>query len=237
MMYMAEERIVVAAKQQKPLKALAALLGGLGFTKISYSNKTLTVEKMKGQDIKGKPYLDYRVEFKGASMELSYTIPPNRSRVARLLELLPTFLNIIQVAEDYYVVKPSSIYAQINLVLSEASKIIDRDAVEFSTQLTDLQARYADLNAKYDDLVRSSEANTRILLECEQKKDELDKKLVRMSGMSDDLLREALYGWIRLHNGFIDVKEFAKANSIAITRAEEGLNLLIQEGYIRRRFE
>jgi hypothetical protein len=236
-MHMAEERIIVTARQQKPLKALAALLGGLGFTKISYANKTLTVEKMKGQDIKGKPYLDYRVEFKGASIELSYTIPPNRSRVARLLELLPTFLNIIQVGEDYYVVKPSSIYAQINLALGEASKIIDRDAVEFSTQLTDLQARYTDLNAKYDDLVRSSEANTRILLECEQKKDELDKKLARMSGMSDDLLRESLYGWIRLHNGFIDVKEFAKANSIAITRAEEGLNLLIQEGYIRRRFE
>jgi len=237
MMHMAEERIIVTARQQKPLKALAALLGGLGFTKISYANNTLTVEKMKGQDIKGKPYLDYRVEFKGASIELSYTIPPNRSRVARLLELLPTFLNIIQVGEDYYVVKPSSIYAQINLALGEASKIIDRDAVEFSTQLTDLQARYTDLNAKYDDLVRSSEANTRILLECEQKKDELDKKLARMSGMSDDLLRESLYGWIRLHNGFIDVKEFAKANSIAITRAEEGLNLLIQEGYIRRRFE
>ena len=88
MIHMAEERIVVTARQQKPLKALAALLGGLGFTKISYSNKTLTVEKMKGQDIKGKPYLDYRVEFKGASIELSYTIPPNRSRVARLLELL-----------------------------------------------------------------------------------------------------------------------------------------------------
>jgi len=237
MIHMAEERVVVAARQQKPLKALAALLGGLGFTKISYSDKTLTVEKMKGQDIKGKPYLDYRVEFKGSSIELSYTIPPNRSRVARLLELLPTFLNIIQVAEDYYVVKPSSIYAQINLVLGEASKIIDRDAVEFSTQLTDLQGRYADLNAKYDDLVRSSEANTRILLECEQKKDELDKKLARMSGMSDDMLKESLYSWIRLHNGFIDVKEFANTNSIAVMRAEEGLNMLIQEGYIRRRFE
>jgi hypothetical protein len=237
MIHMAEEKLVVTAKQQKPLKALAALLGGLGFTKISYSDKTLTVEKMKGRDIKGKPYLDYRVEFKGSSIELSYTIPPNRSRVARLLELLPTFLNIIQVAEDYYTVKPSSIYAQINLVLGEASKIIDRDAVEFSTQLTDLQARHADLNAKYDDLVRSGEANTRILLECEQKKEELEKKLARMSGMSDDLLKESLYSWIRIHNGFIDVKEFARVNSVAVTRAEEGLNMLIQEGYIRRRFE
>jgi hypothetical protein len=235
MMDMAEERIIVSAKQQKPLKELASLLGGLGFTKISYSGKALTVEKMKGQDIKGKPYLDYRVEFKEGSVDLSYTIPPNRSKVARLLELLPTFLNILQVAEEYYFVKPSSIYTQINAVLGEASKIIDRDAMEFSTQLSDLQAKYADLNVKYSDLVRSSEANTRILLECEQKKDELDKKLTRMTGMSDDMLREALYAWIKLHNGYIDVKEFAEANAVAAMRAEEGLNLLIQEGYIRRR--
>ena len=237
MIPMAEERMVVGAKQQKPLKALASLLGGLGFTKISYSGKMLTVEKMKGRDIKGKPYLDYRVEFKDSAIELSYTIPPNRSRVARLLELLPTFLNILQVAEDYYIVKPSSMYAQINLVLGEASKIIDREAAEFSTQLSDLQVRHADLNARYNDLVRSGEANTRILLECEQKKDELEKKMARLSGMSDDLLKESLYGWIKLHNGFIDINEFSKANNVAIMRVEDGLNLLIKEGYIRRRFE
>jgi hypothetical protein len=237
MIPMAEERMVVGAKQQKPLKALASLLGGLGFTKISYSGKMLTVEKMKGRDIKGKPYLDYRVEFKDSAIELSYTIPPNRSRVARLLELLPTFLNILQVAEDYYIVKPSSMYAQINLVLGEASKIIDREAAEFSTQLSDLQVRHADLNARYNDLVRSGEANTRILLECEQKKDELEKKMARLSGMSDDLLKESLYGWIKLHNGFIDINGFSKANNVAIMRVEDGLNLLIQEGYIRRRFE
>ncbi len=237
MMDMAEEKLVVTAKQQKPLKALASLLGGLGFTKISYTGKSLTVEKMKGRNIQGKPYLDYRVEFRDGSVDLSYTIPPNRSKVARLLELLPTFLNILQVAEEYYVVRPSSIYSQINQVLGEASKIIDRDAMEFSTQLTDLQARYADLSAKYTDLVRSSEANTRILLECEQKKDEVEKKLTKMAGMSDDMLKEALYGWIKLHNGSIDIQEFSRANSVAAMRAEEGLNLLIQEGYIRRRLE
>lgn len=55
--------------------------------------------------------------------------------------------------------------------------------------------------------------------------------------MSDDMLREALYSWIKLHNGYIDVKEFAQANSVAVMRAEEGLNLLIQEGYIRRRLD
>jgi len=234
---MVEEKIVMKAGQKKPLKNLASLLSGLGFTKIIYSKDGLSVEKIKGQDLKGKPYLEYRIEFKGTSIDLSYTIPSNRSKVARLLEIMPTFLNIIQVAEEYYDMKPSSLYAEINKILGEASKIMDRDALEFSTQLTELQAKHSDLTTKYNDLIRSSEANTRILLECEQKKDELEKKVAKLSGMTDDLLKESLYKWIQLHNGTIDVKEFSNAYSIAINRAEEGLNMLIQEGYIKRRFE
>ncbi len=234
---MAEEKISVPAKQKKPLKTLATLLSGLGFTRISYAKNALSVEKIKGTDLQGKPYLEYKVEFNPESVDFIYSFSAKRSRIARLLDLMPTFLNILQVAEDYYDVRPTGIFTNINALLSETSKIIDRDALEFSTQLSELQSRYGDLNAKYEDLVRSGEANTRLLLECERKRDELQKKLNQLSGMGDDLLKESLYNWIKLHGGTIDVREFSKANSVAITRAEEGLNMLIREGYIRRRFE
>ncbi len=234
---MAEETITVPAAQKKPLKGLASLLSGLGFTRIQYGKGTLSVEKIKGTDLQGKPYLEYRVEFRQDSVVFLYSFSAKRSRIARLLDLMPTFLNILQVAEDYYDVRPTGIFTHINALLSETSKIIDRDALEFSTQLSELQARYNDMSTKYDDLVRSGEANTRLLLECERKRDEVQKKLAQLSGMGDDLLKETLYNWIKLHGGTIDVREFAKAHSVAVTRAEDGLNMLIKEGYIRRRFE
>jgi hypothetical protein len=234
---MSEDKISVAAVQKKSLKGLASLFSGLGFTKISYSRNTLIVEKVKGQDLQGKPYLEYRVEFGLASIDFTYGFSKGRNRLSRLLDLLPTFLNILQVSEDYYDVQPTAIFANINAVLGEVSKIVDRDALEFSMQLSELQGRYNDLNAKYEDLVRSGEANTRILLECERNRDELQKKLTAMSGMSDDLLKESLYNWIKLHGGTINIREFSKSHSIALSRAEEGLNMLIREGYIRRRQE
>jgi len=237
MMEMAEEKIIVSATQKKPLKSLAGLLSGLGFTRISYGNNVLSVEKIKGADLQGRPYLEYRIEFKADSITFIYSFSAKHSKIARLLDLMPTFLNILQVAEEYYDVRPTSIFSPVNALLTETSKIIDRDALEFSTQLSELQARYNDLNSKYDDLVRSGEANTRLLLECERKRDELQKKLNRLSGMGDDLLKESLYNWVKVHGGTIDVRDFSKANSIALTRAEEGLNMLIKEGYIRRRFE
>ncbi|MEW6748421.1 MAG: hypothetical protein AB1295_01795 [Candidatus Micrarchaeota archaeon] len=234
---MSEEKITIAAQQKKPLKSLASLLSGLGFTRITYAKNVLTVEKIKGADLRGQPYLEYRVEFGPEAIDFLYSFSAKRSKVARLLDLMPTFLNILQVAEEYYDVKPTGIFTHINTLLSETSKIVGRDALEFSTQLSELQSKYTDMSAKYDDLVRSGEANTRLLLECERKRDELQKKLTQLSGMGDDLLKEGLYNWIKLHNGTIDIREFSKANSVAVTRAEEGLNMLIREGYIRRRFE
>ena len=232
---MSEEKIIVKCTQKKNLKSLASLLSGLGFTKIAYSKGSLTIEKTKGRDLRGQPYLEYKVEFKGQTIEFTYSLSGNRSKNARLLELMPTFLNILQVAEDYYDIQPTQLFSHINTVLLELSKIVDHDAAEFSTQLTDLQAKYVDINKKYEDLVRSSEASTRILLECERKRDELQKKLSQLTGMSDDLLKETLYNWIKVHGGSIDIREFSKANSVSVSRTEEGLDYLIREGYIRRR--
>lgn len=234
---MSEDKIIIIAKQKRQLKPLASLLSGLGFTKIAFIKNVLSVEKIKGSDLQGKPHLEYRVDFKPDAMEFHYGYSAKRGKTARLLDLMPIFLNIIQVAEDYYDIKPTAIFSQVTAVLAETAKIIDRDAIEFSTQLTELQVKYEDLTAKYDDLVRSGETNTRLLLECERKRDELQKKLAQMSGMSDDLLKESLYNWIKVHGGTIDIRDFAKASSVAITRVEEGLNLLIREGYIKRRFD
>jgi hypothetical protein len=235
-MYMPEEKIITEAKQKKELKTLAKLLSDLGFTKISYSKKSLTVEKVKGRDLKGKPYLEYKIDFLPKTIEFTFSFSANRSKRARLLDLLPVFLNILQVSEEYYALSPTGIFPQINSLLTEVSKVVDRDTLEFSAQLSELQSKHTDLNAKYSDLVRSSEANTRILLECERKRDELQKKFNNLAGMGDDLLKESLYNWIKLHGGTIDVREFSKANTVALSRVEEGLNMLIRDGYIRRRF-
>lgn len=232
---MSDETIIIKCTQKKNLKALATLLGGLGFTKIAYQKGSLVIEKTKGTDLRGNPYLEYRVEFLGDEIRFIFGLTGSRSKNARLLELMPTFLNILQVSEEYYEINPTQIFSHINTVLIELSKIIDKDAVEFSTQLTDLAAKYDDLTRKYNDLVRSSEGNTRILLECERKRDELQKKLSQLTGMSDDLLKESLYTWIKVHSGSIDIREFSKVNSISVSRAEEGLDQLIREGYLKRR--
>ncbi len=234
---MAEEKIKVKTTKKKGLNELATLLGNLGFTKIAYSKDMLTVEKMRGYDLKGNPELEYRISFAPTYVELTYDVPPKKNKRARLLEVLPVFLNVLQLSEDYYEFRPSSVYFEINSVLTEVLKLMNKDAIVLSTELSEVDSRYRSIAAKYDDLVRSSEENARILIECERKRDELAKRVEQLEKMSDEALKEALYDWIKLHNGSINVREFAKIHRVAIPRVEEGLNLLITEGFIKRRFE
>jgi hypothetical protein len=93
------------------------------------------------------------------------------------------------------------------------------------------------LKIKYDELTRSSETNAKILLDAEQKIEEQNRELSKISTISDELLREMLFAWIKAHNGSIEIREFSKAHSVPTSKIEEGLNGLIQLGYIKRRLE
>jgi len=231
------EKLVIKAVQKKNIRPLANLMGELGFTKISYLNDTLTIERVLGYDLKGKPELDYRVSFAPNEIVLEYEVTKGKNKCGRLLSVLPIFLNVLQIAEDYYDIKPSAIYYEINEAIGEAIKMVGKDAVELSTELSELKSKYKALRAKYADLMKSSETNARILLECENKRDELARKVERLMKYDDETLKEMIYEWIELHNGKMNILEFSKINRIAIPRVEEGINMLITEGYIKRRFE
>ena len=234
---MSVEKIKIKAERKKSLNQLATLMGNLGFTKISYSKDKLSIEKMKGFDLKGKPELDYMVVFEPKTVELSYNVPQKKNIRGRLLEVLPVFLNVMQLAEDYYDVKPSALYYEINSAISEMLKLANKDAIDLSTELSEVQAKHRSLEAKYADILRSSEENARILLECERKRNELSKRVEQLEKLSDEALKETLYDWIKLHGGTINIREFSKLHRIPIPRVEEGLDLLITEEYIKRRFE
>lgn len=232
-----EEKITVKAIRTKRLSSLASRLGELGFSRISYTKDRLSIEKIAGEDLKGKPNLDYRIIFLENSVEFIYDVAPKASKRARILELLPVFLNVLVLCEDYYEIKSSSIFSYVIDALSDLRKVVDKDVVELSAEYEDLKSRFDSLNMKYRDLVGSSENNAKILLECEKRRDELMSLVDNLKAMSDDRLKEELYVWLKMHNGYIDVSEFGKANEVPPSRVEEGLDMLIREGFIKRRID
>ena len=99
---MEEETFTIDAKRKKPFSKLAAVLSDLGFSKVAYSKSKLVVEKSTGEDLSGKPNLEFRITFLEKKIEFVYSISAKENKNSRLLVLLPTLIDVLEVVEDYY---------------------------------------------------------------------------------------------------------------------------------------
>ncbi len=192
----------------------------------------LILEKALGKDLQGSNYMDYKIVFEEKGITFFYTITSQRDKRSRILESLSTFLNLLILSNPFYTIDPLPIYESMRSVIEEMENIIDKDGINYTMEIDDLRQKCDSLKKRYDDLVLSSEENARILLETERRRSELQKRNESLEGMSNETLKEELFEWIKLHHGQMDVYEFAKKYGITSKRVEEGLNMLIREGYI-----
>jgi len=232
---MQDEKLVIEAKQKKKINKLVEALRGLGFSRVSVTGGGVVAEKFMGDDLAGKAPLDYRIVFGKNSIEFNYHIQTTESKKKRLLSLFPIFLNAALLAENEYEIKLSTLFSHVSVFFNDFVKTLDKDTVDLATELEELEAKHSDLSKKYSELVRSSEENARLLLECERHRDELHQRSQQLEKLSDGLLKEELYKWIKLHEGSIDLEEFCKAFGMPLKRAEEGLDMLMREGYLKKR--
>jgi hypothetical protein len=230
-----EEIIRIKTKRRRPLKQLLQTFGSLGFNKVDYTPKSLTIEKVESEDIRGKPYLYYRLELLDDSITLKYTVPSMENRVSRSLEMGLLLLNMFELLSAYYDVQIQAVYPFYFNLLKTVSESLDTEKIELYSQFKELKQRYNALERKYNDLVQASASNARILVEYERKNDELEERVKKLEGMGDEELQVQLFEWIKSHDGEIDVLEFSRLNSIAMGRVEEGLDALIKNGFIRKR--
>ncbi len=230
-----EEKLIIEAKRKNKTPKLLDRLQTFGFTKVASMDQDIVLEKMSGEELSGKALLDYRIILKNKTIECVYSIGPKETKRKRLLKLFPIFLNMVLLIEDDYEVKISTLFKPVSTFLMEVGQLVDKDAVDLAATLEEVETKQSDLAKKYAELVRSSEENARLLLECERRRDELEERVKVLERLSDDTLKEELYKCIKLHEGTIELSEFCESYGIPMTRAEEGLELLVREGYIKRR--
>ncbi|MDO8554769.1 MAG: hypothetical protein Q7S22_08220 [Candidatus Micrarchaeota archaeon] len=231
---MTEKRITINAKCRVKLDKLMPLFSSLGYNKVEYKKDKIIIEKFT-QDLQGENTLDYGILLKTNSLEFYYSQTEGSGKRKRMVELFQTFMDVLTIIGKNYLVEPTEIAKNANSVLKEVAPNLDKDLLEVNAQLEESKEKHDDLKKRYEDLVRSSEENARILLECERRRDELRLRVEELGKLSDESLIQEVYQWIKIHGGSIDTTEFCKAYGIPPKRAEEGLEILIKTGFIRRR--
>lgn len=230
-----EEIIKIKCERQKPLKELIPQLGSLGFTKVSYSKEALIIEKVESENLSGKAYLFYSVELLPSEIIVRYALPSPERRLSRSLEMGQVCLNLFRIISPYYEIPASSVYPFYYPLLASLSEALEKEKLQAVSELSSIRLRYDSLEKKYKDLVRSSEQNARILVEAERRSEEMGERIKKLEGITDEVLQERIFEWIKTHAGEINVYEFARFNSIPVGRVEQGLDMLIRSGYIKRR--
>jgi hypothetical protein len=232
---MVEEIIRINTKRKRPLKPLLQTLGSLGFNRMDYSEDALVIEKVESEDLNGKPYLYYRIELLRNAIVLKYTVPDMERHVSRSLDMGMMLLNMFQILTAYYDVPIQSVYPFYFTLMKSLTEAIDSEKMEMYSKLKDTTQKHISLEKKYNDLVQASAQNARLVVEYERKNEDLRERVQRLEGVGETELQSQLFEWIRTHDGEIDVLEFAKLNNVAAGRAEEGLDSLIKNGFIRKR--
>ncbi len=232
---MSLEKITIEGKRKRKLSGMTKLFSDLGFTKINLTKGKLIVQKTLGKTLEGKEELDYSIEFSDSKIIFSYSLFSKKQERSRRIDALSTFLNVLSLSADFYNLNPEPIIKTLTDLLKDMSKIMDKEGINLTQKTDELTRKNNQLKSKYDDLVISSEENARLLLEAERRNDELSKRLNKLEGMSDQSLKEELFKWVKIHGGYLDVSGFSRTYKVPSKRIEEGLNLLIKEGYIRKK--
>lgn len=233
------ETVAFEAEQKKSLRELLPQLNQTGFDKIQYRPGRLVLEKFVSQPgaADAPETLAYRIILGKKFIELHFPADDEPSRRKNLLTILPVFIHVLLLAEDYYTLRATPLFPLFLDLLEDLSRYLGTEALDLSSELDETRKKHTDLLQKYEELVRSSEENARILLECERRRDELIQRVGQLEGMSDEMLRQTLFEWVRVHGGTLVVAEFAKTYHLPLMRVEEGLRMLMQDGYIKRRSE
>lgn len=229
---MDEEKITIKGKQLRNFQKLKGEFEGLGFTAVSSEKGRLVLEKTETESLKGKAHSFYRASFLPDKLEFTYSIGANKRK--RDLEALFLLSSMIKVADGFYEFSNRDVCAAFSKALDSELSLADSEKYATAGQLLDLQEKFDSLSRKYRDLALSSEQNARILLECEKKRDSYQERIRQLEGVSDELLRQEVFKWLKTHSGEISVSQFAKSYDIAPARVEEALDALSKSGHIRK---
>lgn len=232
---MSIEKIVLSGRRKRKISGLVPLFSDLGFNRVTLNKGKLTVEKSLGKTLEGKKELDYMILFEEKQIVFTYSVFSESHKRVRRIESFSTLLEILLLISDFYTLDMEPVINSIMVLSKDLKKIMEKEGINLTQKIDEVENKNEQLMRKYQDLVLSSEENARLLLEVERRNNELMSRLKKVEGVSSESLKEELFKWIKLHEGYLDVAEFARTYKIPHKRVEEGVNLLIKEGYIRKK--
>lgn len=227
----AEFRIPLAKSRRWPPDF--SVLSRLGFDYLSITRSGATARRVHGSDLSGRPFLFTELCFSRTGITLRYSCPDGFEEKTRHLHAALLLLYSLQVLPGLFP-DPAGLPAITIPALEAASKSCSLPYEQLSAKYTMLQSENAGLSSQNARLLRSSEQSAGDCLALEQEAKRLRARIAALEAVPDATLRELLLDYLSSHRGSFDSAQFSRAAGIPPARCEEGLEMLLKSGAIRK---
>ena len=222
----------IKAKLKGTYENLVELLQNISYFEVVKEKDKVEVAHVEARDINKKPYLFYIISFSEKEIKVEFSVPSNINPIRRKLDILKTFLNVLDLVSEYYEIKTSAVYNLIEDVVQRALDMTSEDHNKLYAKYEYLKKENEDLKKKIEALKESNEKLSKESYLLRSKYDDVLIKLRKLQEMSTEALKAKLQEWILEHNGGIDIVEFSNFYKVPEKRVEEALQQLVKEGYI-----
>ena len=236
---MRQQEQIRTVEQSFPVKHAGAwppdlsALAGLGFDSISSSQSACTIKKVQSAGLSGKPHLFIEIALHRKSISIRYSVPCGSDESLRALAAGAMLLRVLSLAEGFSA-EAAKLSGILLPAIEQAAKASSLDFELLHKKYSDLRRESAEISSKNSKLASSSEESAAATLELERQVLALGQRIKTLESVSDVSLRELVLDWISAHRGSFNAAAFSSATGIAPSRAEEGLEQLLQSGAISR---
>jgi len=208
-------------------------LSSLGFDRLESSPREAMVKKVQSHDLAGRERLFVEIRLKKSCIELTYSCIKGADDDLRRLHATLLLLRVLRLLPN--IRTDAAALSEFLLPSLEISSDIATQPYEL------LHKKYADLKADHEAacmqksrIMRTSEEEARRSLKLESDLEALRDRVRKLEAISDSALCESLLSWVSVHRGELDLAVFSEARKIPLSRCEEGLGILLEQGSLIR---
>ncbi len=222
-----------AITQPPGLAAASSVLMGLGFDQASSSKNRLLAKKIESRSLLGAPYLFIELEIRGGTLFLRYSVPDEGATEQRRLKACILLLRVLSIFPG---AKIDAAGASLALLPALESSILasDEDYASIFSKLRRAQTSQDEIAERNRKLLRVCEEEAALSIERERQINALSKRVAKLEAVSDKALEELILEWLDSHQGSFSPTTFSHQHQIPPSRAEEGLEMLLKSGAVRK---
>ncbi|MDE1860705.1 MAG: hypothetical protein KGH72_03215 [Candidatus Micrarchaeota archaeon] len=204
-----------------------------------YSSKIISdavvMARVESRNINKRPYLFHIISMRKQGVELIYSIPPDTSETLRRAFALKSLMAVGLMVRPVYQMDEFKFMQYIDSVMDSLISGLSQNYNALYNKYDSILNEYRDTKRLNVEISSSNRTLTIKTAELNEENKSLKEQLQKLQKYSDEALMVLVEEWLRVHNGSIDMEEFAKTYSVMITRVEQIIDKMVSMGYIELR--